>query len=254
MGVGDEGDMLLEPEWLVPCVLRLFQSLCRKAKTRFFGCAVGSDVAVKDRHNLFSGDKQNTAAARIHGIISEYPTGSLAAKSNEGTQFLGYTYTGQPTEKMSRAGLGRGEAVVVVVETVFPVLTSSTRLAGVAATSAFARSTGSYGQAAELACGSLEERVFCKASFLKAATAPRGLMMRSARRADRLGGMEVLQESRAPGEAVDYIIITLRQRHSVLTGPVKRYTAPLGARAPVAPADLLPVIEPLKPGPYLLNL
>ncbi|CAL8399320.1 unnamed protein product [Arctogadus glacialis] len=24
--------------------------------------------------------------------------------------------------------------------------------------------------------------------------------------------------------------------------------------APVAPADLLPVIEPLKPGPYLLNL
>ena len=33
---------------------------------------------------------------------------------------------------MSRAGLERGEAVVVVVETVFPVLTSSTRLAGVA--------------------------------------------------------------------------------------------------------------------------
>ncbi|CAL8399318.1 unnamed protein product [Arctogadus glacialis] len=87
----------------------------------------------------------------------------------------------------------------------------------VAATSAFARSTGSYGQAAELACGSSEERVFCKASFLKAAMAPRGLMMRSARRADRLGGMEVLQESRTPGEAVDYIIITLRQRHSEQT-------------------------------------
>ncbi|CAL8402155.1 unnamed protein product [Gadus morhua 'NCC'] len=183
------------------CVLTLFQSLCRKAKTRFFGCGGEiTNVAIKDRHNLFSGDKQNTAAARIHGIISEYPTGSLAAKSNEGTQFLGYTYTGVAAAPSS---------VVKSVDHGNRYCNPPPPLA----TSAFARSTGSYGQAAELACGSSEER----ASFIKAAMAPRGLMRRSARRADRLGGMEVLQERRTPGEAVDYIIITLRQRHSEQT-------------------------------------